>query len=552
MADVQIPGLPAGAVLQDIPAQQTQPAGLPAGAVLKDIPPPNQQQQPTTLSDVAQTAGKVVGSYESGLVGAVKEAGQTVAGVSSLINKIPGVGETLAPKEGINALEQQTQLHGVGEHVGAVVEQAGEWALGDEAVGALGDLAKASKYLKTPGMLAAYLQKSPKVAAALEAISHGMIVGGAQGAVQGAAHGDTTGGAVRGAVGGGAGAGVAEGLTAGVPALAKILGLGGLSMEENITKAAGGSLNVGTQNWDQSLKQAMPLLAEANKTTPIKTVGDFEDLAHNTAQTLWQHDIAPQIARHPQDVIPGQSVTLKLQNAVTDEMKDLFPDEAKQIEEFAKKFDKDIPLPKAQSYLELLNAKLKGYYKLTPDARHALGVTDGAISAYENAADGLRDEICKKLGPRFRELRQQYGALKEVQRVFGKRATVADRQAPLDFKQVIGLIAGGSEAAGAVAMGHPLAAVAGVAPVAIATAAKMRNAPASLIKQGLRQAAEAAAPSATKAAISEVAPKASAMAGSQAAQWVRFLGTDNKEYTIHPEDLAEAKARGLVKDIIGQ
>ncbi len=61
MADVQIPGLPAGAVLQDIPAQQTQPAGLPAGAVLKDIPPPNQQQQPTTLSDVAQTAGKVVG-----------------------------------------------------------------------------------------------------------------------------------------------------------------------------------------------------------------------------------------------------------------------------------------------------------------------------------------------------------------------------------------------------------------------------------------------------------------------------------------------------------
>jgi hypothetical protein len=289
---------------------------------------------------------------------------------------------------------------------------------------------------------------------------------------------------------------------------------------------------------------------------PIKTVGDFEDLAHDTADKLWKTEIAPQIKKHAGEVIDGGNVALQMRNGISDEMKELFPKEADDAEAFAKKFDKDISLPKAQSYLELLNAKLKGYYKLSPDARNALGITDGTISAYENAADGLRNEIYNRLedlGEKDpRGLRQQYGALKEVQRVFAKRATVSDRQAPLNMQQVIGMIAGAAGGFGEHLRGGGSlqTAAAATLPLAVATAAKIRNLPQNLLKTAMSQTAEAAAPSAAKAAVKGAAKSGTAFLGSQAGQgWVKFTGKDGKSYLIHKDDVQAAQDRGLIKSM---
>jgi hypothetical protein len=219
-------------------------------------------------------------------------------------------------------------------------------------------------------------------------------------------------------------------------------------------------------------------------------------------------------------------------------MKKLFPEEAAKIEQFANNFGGSTTVAEANEDLQAINAKLKAYYKASPEARAAILKTDGDVTSLENAADALRDKLYSHLedaGENIpRELRRQYGALKQVERVFGKRAIVADRQAPISMGQIIGMITGGSEAATALALGHPVAAVAGLAPVAIATAAKMRNAPESLIRQGLKAAAKEAR-GAVPSVAGKVAKKAAPNLGSQIGQGIAALGNNEVNNEVNNE-----------------
>jgi hypothetical protein len=528
--------------------QPARPAGPPAPVGDQNTPqvdPASGLPSALDANEPAPLAGQGVAANVAG--GAVKAVAQDMRGMTALANKVLPSGMQIPDATKGSDIE----THGAAQTVGAMGENAVEWAMGEESLKAIQEFATAAKFLKTPGMLTAYLKSSPKVAKALEAVAHGITLGGAQGAVHGAAEGDATKGAVLGAAGGAAGAGLAEGISAGLPKLAKILGLGGLTMEENMTKAAGGSLNVGTQNWQQSLQKAMPLLAQEAKTTAVKTVGDFEDLAYDTADKLWKTQIQPQIDRHITDPIDTTSIRNEIQGTVTRSMKKYFPEEAKKIEEFAGNFGKPTTIGEVAEDLQTFNAKLKAYYKAPPEARAAILKTEGDVTALEQAADSMRDALNKALESKGEkipaELRQQYGALKEVQRVFGKRAIVADRQMPLNIQQVLAMIGGAGEAAAAIGAGHPGYAIAGAVPIAVASAAKIRNAPANLIKQGLKQAG-AAAPSAAISTAKGAAKSGTAFLGSQAGQgWVKFTGKDGKSYLIHKDDLQTAQDRGLIK-----
>jgi hypothetical protein len=133
--------------------------------------------------------------------------GDTVSGVSHLINKIPVVGETLAPSQGISALDKVDTTHGTAEAAGKGLEGIAEFATGDELMEGL------SKGVK----LVALAKKYPAVAEALDlATRHpwlanmitkggkGAVVGGVEGAVKGAQEGNVTKGATTGALLGGA------------------------------------------------------------------------------------------------------------------------------------------------------------------------------------------------------------------------------------------------------------------------------------------------------------------------------------------------------------
>ena len=155
------------------------------------------------------------------LTGAAQAVGDTVNTVSKLINKIPGIGETLAPSAGIKAADTMETPTTTPEKIGYGLENIGEFMLGDEA---LKGLSLGDKLLES-GKIAKAIENFPKLKKAIE-IGMTAMRGGTVAGTQTLAHGGTpsealTQGAT--AAGAGAAAGLAtEAVRSGVNALRSV------------------------------------------------------------------------------------------------------------------------------------------------------------------------------------------------------------------------------------------------------------------------------------------------------------------------------------------
>lgn len=158
----------------------------------------------------AQTSAP--GAKGSGAVGALGDVAvgfgkgvmETVNTVSKGLNKIPGIGETLAPKEGIAAVDKMTESQSTAQSVGKAGEVAAEYAAGE---GALKTLVTALK-VKNVGMVASLVRKYPWLSKVAVSGMKNYVLG----AGSAAAHGEDdpgTSGAIA-AVAGMAGEGVAS------------------------------------------------------------------------------------------------------------------------------------------------------------------------------------------------------------------------------------------------------------------------------------------------------------------------------------------------------
>ena len=448
-------------------------------------------QQPTQPEE--SMLGKAADFAEGMGTGFVKGAGQTVSGVSHLLNKIPGVGETLAPSQGVTALDQMATTHGTAEAAGSGLENIAEFAAGDEALEGLSKAVKFVSLAKKYPVVAEALNMAkdhPILAKLISGGSKAATVGAAQGALKGEATGkageEAAGGAIGGAVGGAAGEAAAS--LEPIRNTMRLFGLGGLTSEEAMTKAAKPRTGYEGRNFADWWDKAKPAIKDIPNSA-IKTVGDFEDILHDKANTLWTNTIAPQVERHANEIIDGAPIAKQIRQGLAEGTQELFPEESAPVEKMAQHFaDSKLSLDKADGYLRTLNAKLRDYYRMAPETRNAIGMTSGRMSAMEDAASGLRDQIYNKLEDLGedtpREFRQQYGALKGLEQTFGKRANVVDRQQPLNISQVLGM----SEAGTALLAGHPVTAAAGAIPFIT----KARGSTKSLIKQGLSAAREEA------------------------------------------------------------
>lgn len=133
------PKLPAGYKL-DTPA--VAGAG-PLGTPQPQNPTVNMQAPPplTTTQSALMNAGDIGTNLAKG---AAKGPLSTITGLSRLINKIPVVGETLAPSSGIRAADSYSQAHGTAQKIGKLGEQVGEFFLpGPAEEAALAKLAPA-------------------------------------------------------------------------------------------------------------------------------------------------------------------------------------------------------------------------------------------------------------------------------------------------------------------------------------------------------------------------------------------------------------------------
>ncbi len=545
--------MPDPANTQNIP---TPPPGFsPISDSAGAVPPPppgfspiaSDVQQPPNLSQ--QNPASVLRDVG---VGAGKEALRTIAGVGEGIKAIPGVGNII-PQSGLTAEENAAKPSNMTQQVGGMAEQGLEFGMGEEGLKGLASLARVGKF--APEIMQ-MIEDYPTASKTILGLLKGGTVGGAQGAVKGA--GSEVGakeGAKEGAVGGAVGEGAATAVGEVAPKIMRLLGVGGQSFESGMAKA--GRPAISDRNWKQSLNTAKPILLDSIDPKSVKSIDDFVSQVHDIKNNLWEHEVTPQITRNATVPVTTTPIATEIRNGITRSMKKFFPEEAASMEQMANHFVGNSTIGDLSEDLETFNAKLQSYYKMDPAARAASGKTDGDIAGLERAADGMRELLYKELEAKGEkvpaQLRQQYGALKEIEKVFTKRIPVADRQSPMNLAQIISLGAGSLEAGGAIATGHPLEAALGTIPLVVTSAQKARQAPESLIRQGLK----AGSSEGTESAIGNLAKSAAGSAGAQTAgaaansmeQWTRVRASNGKTYRVHSDDFEAMKKRdpGLIE-----
>lgn len=128
MADENIPPPPSGSIVDSAPAGAGAIPPPPSGSIVDSQPSSTENGQEQTPPAEAQDPRAGIGK------GVLQGLGQTVGTVSGLLNKIPGIGETLAPKQGVDALESMSTPKTTPEKVGVGAEGLLEFMAGDEAL----------------------------------------------------------------------------------------------------------------------------------------------------------------------------------------------------------------------------------------------------------------------------------------------------------------------------------------------------------------------------------------------------------------------------------
>ena len=432
------------------------------------------------IGDVIGKASDVAGGVATGFV---KGAGQTVSGISHILNKIPGVGETLAPSEGVKAFDPMTETHGTAEAVGSGLEGLAEFAAGDEA---LEGVAKGAR-------LVAMAKKFPAVAHALEmaekskvlskimtGAGKGAVVGGAQGVVKGAAEGKAAEEGAAGAVGGGLGGGLGESASELAGIVAKRFGVGTTAAEDAITGIKPKKRN---SKFAENFQTAAPRMdAEAAVSKP-KSAEEWADAAGDARKKLWSTEIQPLIDQHKHVPLDGDAIANSIRAAIPDTMKQYSPAEAKKIEDLANQWTSGggmghqamaVPahntfVGNAEAALEHYNALVgkTGYWEKSPSVRADLMKTDGELAGNMATANAIRDELYGKLDAfekarvqglptypaqgtpaatvparNIQQLKKEYGALRNVEDEMRGRINVAGGQSNMSFTEGIGLILG--------------------------------------------------------------------------------------------------------------
>lgn len=549
----QVQGLPPGVTLDAQPHDAApSTSGLPPGVTLDAQPhdaAPAQQTTAPEVGPVTKAANQIAAGATDIGTGFAKGVEDTTAGIGGLIQKIPGIGPKIIPQSGLAAEEQQAKIDQnapghVGQDVGKGLENATEFASGDVALDGLAKFAKIAKYAPD---LVNMLEKFPTSAKIiLNEIGKGATIGSAQAAVKGAG---TPEGAVKSAEGGAVGGAIGGAVAGGVSAF---LGNFIKSPVESLERAAGGSRTVNNTRFTEDVQTALPKLIDENRVTPIKNPEGMATAAENAKAKVWDnYKTMTDNPKYTNETISGDDIAQKIKDSVDPNIRQHNAAEAKMINKWADTFKGNMFLPAAREKITFLNKQLASFYKVSPGEQAILAARNPSLGMLDSAADAVRDSLDAKLTSLgeigAKDLRNQYGALNNVQKVFEKRAIVYGRQAPMSLGEQVGNIA-------AVTSGNPT-------PVAVAAAGKHLNSPGHLIRSAMSQAnpgairagataVAGAAKTATEAggvAAGQEVSQPKAPSGTPIAEntdnWIKVKASNGKNYRVHPDDHEEMKQR---------
>ena len=491
--------------------------------------------------------------------GILKGAGDTVSGVAHLINKIPGIGETLAPSQGIGALDKMDTANTAAESVGKGVEGIGEFFAGDEALSGVMKAAKIVELADKYPLIARTLKlakEHPVIAKILAEGAKGGTVGAAQGAVKGAQQGDTVGGAESGGAGGAIGGAAGTAVGESVGAIAKELGEK-MGMVPNIDRDAsiGMKPRKGNVKALDDFKQIAPQLDSLNQAEPAATTEEWANHAQAIREGVYQNTVEPLLKNYGDRPLSGIAIRNRISADIPETLKKVSPEKAAAVEQFAQQFMPgqvfQLNAQDAENYIQHFNAELAatGYWKLDPSSRAALEKVNPDIIKWKAAGDAIRDELYSKLGDwqtadhvanpvDMAAAKRQYGAARNVENELRGQINVQNRQSKISLKEMMALAMG-------VAHGGP----GGVAVAALPILDKAINSgPASFgraVKAVARPGEGAAASVVRGASAAKNAGEAvAANAGAQAGR-LFFTASDGSTHSIPDNENALAHAKSI-------
>jgi hypothetical protein len=441
-----------------------------------------------------------------------------------------------------------TDPHGIAQNLGAGAGELAQWASQEAG------LAKILKFAAAPEGVLQLIEKYPKAYEAVKAVldeaggetkaakvaKQGMV-----GGVTAGEHGQDVG---TGVLGGAAGGALAEYGAPGLTATGKAIGIGKTAEELATVAAKPGKRNV---NWSDAWQRSAPYIADQHvNNKPIKNIKDMADAALEASHDLWNNKVLPLVKGHENDLLNVNSVADGVRDHITPSMTKLSSEKAKGIEQIANSYAGSgsmMNIGEIEKDIEHLNAELttNGWWKKSASERAAAiksGDPDGAKSV---AADKLRDVIYDHIDsfksptgdqPSIRELKKDYGALRNIENEFRGQVNVQGRQSIVGLKQTLGALAGAAH-------GGPV----GVGMAILPLLDKIANSPDASAGRAARLAARAiktgSADTTAVAAAKDTANRAvkaiPGVAWENAAQWIRFKGGDGQDYEHHPDESME-------------
>jgi hypothetical protein len=438
-------------------APAAQPAGsvpVPAGA---SFAPVSQTKSLGTLGP--NDFGSVTGNIAIGaLKGTLQDADAAAHGLKAAGSAVPMPGHmspetgAIIPEQGVKAMDAAATPHGGAQQIGSGLEQAAEWAAGDEALTSL------AKMQKIPESVLAMAEKYPTMTKILtsqaakkaERVAVSSAEGGAQGAVHGVAEGksahEAEGGAVGGAVGESAVAIGSE--LAGLAG--KRVGIGTSAEEDAMRGFKPGKRN---NRFLDDFQRAAPHMQADPAFASANNVKDQVEALDDVRKNWWQQQVQPLVDRNATVPLGGIHIRNSISAQIPESMKKFHPEQAADIEKFANEFMPgqvfNLNIKDAERDLEYFNAQLgaTGYWTKPASERAAMLKTNPDVIKASAASDAIRDELYNKLntlepGTDMQELKKTYGSLRNVQNELQGRVNVEGRQAPTSLKELVGLTAG--------------------------------------------------------------------------------------------------------------
>lgn len=513
----------------------------------------------------ARTGNTGIPGVLSGIGGGVMESAQ---GAMDLATKAANFTAGAIP--GVKANFQSPQIpeeyksqDTTSEKIGNFAENVGEFATGEEMLKGMTRLAKLEELAQKSPTIAKIIENTPDfIRKVIGSATKAATVGGAQGAVKGAAEGDAVGGAEGGAIGGAIGGAAGETVGAVAKPIAEKLGIA-TSSEQDAMRAF--RPNKRNQNFLQNWSTAKDRLSkEIGEDGSFKNLQDAADRMRDVRQNIWNDEVKPEIDARAKNLFDTTSVADNISGKISDQMREHAPQEAKIMEDFAKKFENGRTVGDAEKDLEYFNAELdkQGYWKKSPKERAALEKVDGTVASRAAAVDALRDALYDHLeqngAPGVKDLKKEYGAISSLENDIRGQANVEGRQKPISLKQMLGMGAG-------ILHGGPMGVVTGIG---VPLLDKMYNDPTALLNRAVakgtpgpvREAVRDAAPVAGDLAKTAIAGTASDIGqsageggfrtgsgsvaeGPQADEWMKVSDGQGHEWQVHPADFDEMRRR---------